>query len=89
MTSWQSANAAMHGGHAKYPHWDADFLMHNASRVKSKRKKLLCASRFVSDDVWVKMAPVILGTMEGFGENKWRIKEEVVLSFFGILFDRL
>ena len=27
MTSWQSANAAMHGGsHAKFPHWDADFL---------------------------------------------------------------
>ena len=34
MTSWQSANAAMHGSHAKFPHWDADFLMLNASRVK-------------------------------------------------------
>ena len=36
MTSWQSGNAAMHGSHAKFPHWDADFLMHNASRVKSE-----------------------------------------------------
>ena len=30
MTSWQSANAVMHGNHAKFLHWDADFLMHNA-----------------------------------------------------------
>ena len=32
MTSWQSANAAMHGSRAKFPHRDADFLVHNASR---------------------------------------------------------
>ena len=42
MTSCQSANAAMHGSRAKFPHWDADFLMHNTSRVKvvEARKRL-------------------------------------------------
>ena len=24
----------MHGSHAKYPHWDVEFHMHNASRIK-------------------------------------------------------
>ena len=32
--AWRYGNAAMHGSRAKFPHWDADFLMHNTLRVK-------------------------------------------------------
>ena len=45
MTSWQSANAAMHGSHAKFLHWDGDFLTHNASRVNLK-PAWGCCSKF-------------------------------------------